>query len=175
MFMDFLIYRPSGLHSQMKKRAETRNVAAHLPPNLLNRLANYMDEAGRLKALWQRLAPMPLAGRSLPVRYEAGCLHLQTDSAAWATRLRQSQGELLARLRREPFFAKLESLHIRVVPAASDAIAPKTARAPAKTSLPTSAAELLRGAANDVKDPSLRESLRRLSEPPAPATPKRVR
>jgi hypothetical protein len=159
----------------MKKRSETRNAAAHLPPNLLNRLANYMDEAGRLKALWQRLAPMPLAARSLPVRYEAGCLYLQTDSAAWATRLRQGQGELLARLRREPFFAKLENLHVRVVPAASGVIASPTPRKSAKGCLPNGAAELLRGVADDVKDPALRESLRRLSDSPATGTPTRTR
>lgn len=159
----------------MKKRAETRNAAAHLPPNLLNRLANYMDEAGRLKALWQRLAPMPLAGRSLPVRYEAGCLYLQTDSAAWATRLRQGQGELLDRLRCEPFFAKLENLHVRVVPAASDAITLPTPRKPAKAHLPNGTAELLRGVADEVKDPALRESLRRLSEAPVKGAPPRTR
>jgi hypothetical protein len=160
---------------QLKKRAETRNIAAHLPPNLLNRLANYLDEADRLKALWQRLAPMPLAGRSLPVRYEAGCLHLQTDSAAWATRLRQSQAELLARLRREPFFAKLESLHVRVAPISTGTSAPSTAPQSGKARLSNGAAELLRGAADEVKDPALREALKRLSEAPATKTNTRSR
>jgi hypothetical protein len=137
-------------------------------------LANYLDEADRLKALWQRLAPMPLAGRSLPVRYEAGCLTLQTDSAAWATRLRQSQGELLARLRREPFFAKLESLHVRVVPAAG-AHAPSAAPKPGKARLSSGAAALLRGVADEVNDPALRDALKRLSEMPAAKAHTRTR
>jgi hypothetical protein len=159
----------------MKKGSPPRNIAAHLPPNLLNRLANHMDDADRLKALWRRLAPMPLAGHSQPVRYEAGCLYVQTASAAWATRLRQSQGDLVARLRREPFFAKIENLHVRVVPEESDTVAPSTTRKPAKASLPEGAAELLRGVADDVKDPALRESLKRLGNASPTGTSKRAR
>lgn len=150
----------------MNKDSKHGNIGAFLPSILLNRLANRLDEAGLLKSQWQRLLPMPLAGRCHPVRYEGGILQVQTSSAAWATRLRHGQDECLNRLRSDPFFAKLKSLQVRVAPAddgGSTAGNTVPSGAPVTHPLSDTTQQLLRGAADVVVDPVLRESLMRLS------------
>jgi hypothetical protein len=150
----------------MNKGRIPKNIGALLPSILLNRLDNRLGESDRLKSLWSRLIPLPLAARCLPVRYEGGCLYVQTESAAWASRLRHGQDDCLTRLRTEPYFASLKSLQIRVVPASAHDSMPKLPATQVKTaavSLSTTARQTLRSAAEAITDPALRESLLRLS------------
>lgn len=146
----------------MKRNCTPRNLGAFLPPELLKGLSLRMDEKTRLAALWRRYAPAGLADHVQPVSCTDGRLTLQTDSAAWASRVRHSQQTLLAQLRAEPGFQHLRELRIRVRPPQADKPAP--ARASKPTRLSAQGARCVASAADGIADPQLRAALRRLSD-----------
>lgn len=164
-----------SLHNAGVKRDSTpRNLGAFLPPELLKGLSVRMDETTRLAALWRRYAPAALADHVQPVSCTDGRLTLQTDSAAWASRVRHSQQTLLAQLRSEPGFQNLRELRIRVRPPQADA----PARANKPTRLSVLGARCVASAADGIDDPQLRAALKRLSDNVSgrgAATPKRGR
>ena len=146
----------------MKRDSTPRNLGAFLPPELLKGLSVRMDEKTRLAALWRRYAPAAVADHVQPVSCTDGRLTLQTDSAAWASRVRHSQQTLLAGLRAEPGFQHLRELRIRVRPPQSDA--PAAARATSPTRLSAQGARCVAAAADGIDDPQLRAALKRLSD-----------
>jgi hypothetical protein len=130
-----------------------------------------LGEAQRLQALWQRVLAPPLTGHTHPQHYQAGCLYIHADSPAWAARLRSQQSEIVKRLRAEPSLTSLDHLQIRVVPNDATKASHVTAAPVHRQTLAVSdqTAALLRGVAEEVKDPGLRESLMRLATRRAPA------
>jgi hypothetical protein len=155
--------RVRAKHNDCVKRDSTpRNLGAFLPPELLKGLSVRMDETTRLAALWRRYAPVALADHVQPVSCADGCLTLQTDSAAWASRVRHSQQTLLAQLRAEPGFQNLRELRIRVRPLQADT--PASPRADKPTRLSAQGARCVASAADSIEDPQLRAALKRLSD-----------
>jgi hypothetical protein len=150
-----------------------RNVGAFLPSAMARRLAVYLGEAGRLKTIWQQTVTPPLIHHSAPLSYTRGCLEIQVDSAAWASRVRQTQSALLSRIREIPGFQDLRELKIRVEPGAVAAAVPAKNDVPPATlpKPPAQTARLLRSLASGVDDPALRAALERLSETIAPGAP----
>jgi hypothetical protein len=176
--LDCLLFTAHGsLHNVAVKHDSTpRNLGAFLPPELLKGLSVRMDESTRLAALWRRYAPAALADHVQPVSCADGCLILQTDSAAWASRVRHSQQTLLTQLRSEPGFRNLRELRVRVRPPEADA--PVPARANKPTRLSAHGAHCVASAADGIEDPQLRAALKRLSDNlggRSAATPKRGR
>jgi hypothetical protein len=147
----------------MKDDPGPRGIAAFLPPALLNRLGGRLDELARLRHLWARHVPSALASHTHPLHYEAGCLYVRADSAAWATRLRHQQVELIRRLATERELGGLTGLRVRVTPAESAPVSPATPARKAPSRLPGEASALLRDVAADVSDPALRAALLRLA------------
>jgi hypothetical protein len=155
----------------MKRESRPRNLGAFLPVNVLNRVGVRLDEASRLTALWRRYAPAPLVEHVRPIRYATGVLTLDARSAAWASRLRHRQQELLAQLRAEPCFRALRALRIRVRPTAGS---PPPAAAPQPTRLSIQAAQHVSAAAQGIDDPQLRAALARLgADAASPAAPRK--
>ena len=144
----------------MKRESRPRNLGAFLPVGVLNRLSVRMDQESRLAALWRRHAPAPLVDHITAVNFTGGVLSLQAHSAAWASRARHQQRDLMARLRAEPCFQGLRELRIRVRPAEGKATssAPRTQ----PTRLSTQAAKLVTATAAGITDPDLPAALTRL-------------
>lgn len=146
-----------------------RGVGAFLPPTIARRMAVYLGESGRLKTIWHQTVTPPLIHHSAPLSYSRGCLEIQVDSAAWATRVRHTQSALIARLREIPGFQDLRELKVRIEPPAQAAsVVPTAAAARPLAKPPAQTARLLRSLAGDIDDPALRAALERLSETIAP-------
>jgi hypothetical protein len=141
-----------------------RTLGAFLPAAISRRLAAYLGEADRLKAVWQQCVSPPLVHHSLAVAHARGVLEVRVDSAAWATRLRLMQTELLARIRAVPGFETLHDLKVRIEPGAVVPPPEATAR-PAAGAVRRPAGgvgRLLTMLAADVGEPTLKTALERL-------------
>jgi len=87
-------------------------------------------------------------------------LVLQTDSPAWASRVRYEAPRLLEQLKQHPELARLDAVSVTIAPpAATPAKAPKR-----RKPLSDSARATLRAAADSVSDPALGIALRRLAD-----------
>ncbi len=132
--------------------------------DVLARLGIRLDEAATLQSLWLKHVQGPLAEHVCPVRYAQGVLSLQTDSPVWASRLRQYEPELIARLRREDYLRALRGLRVRVVPSR----AAQPSRSAAQRAVPKrpskQVAAAIRGTAENIADPVLRACLQRLAK-----------
>lgn len=141
-----------------------RRIGAFLTGGLSRAVAAYLDEMTRLRAAWQAQVPEPLASRARPVRISQGELHLHVDTPVWASRLRQQQLTLVARLSTDPCFRGVHSLRIKVIPPISsdDDRGPITAvrRGP----LSSATGRLLESVAAGIGHPLLRASLLRLAQ-----------
>lgn len=147
----------------MKDDPGPRGIAAFLPPVLLSRLGGRLDELARLRHVWARQVPAALASHTHPLHFEAGCLYVRADSAAWATRLRHQQADLVRRLSAERELSGLTNLRVRVTPPQSSPASPAVPARKAPSRLSGEACELLRDVAAEVSDPALRAALLRLA------------
>lgn len=138
-----------------------RDIGSFLPPALARRLSAYLDEESRLLAAWQLAVRPPLADHARPGNYSRGRLEVRVNSPAWASRLRQHQGELVRLMQAMPGLEGLRELLIRVVPKGQDRVPAAPASVPAARLAP-GAAPLLDSLAADVTDPQLRAALQRL-------------
>ena len=116
----------------------------------------------RLSALWHTLMPEPLAGHTRPVAYARGQLTLHAESAAWASRVRQQKQALCERLRREPFFASLVDINVRIVPPGAAEVFRPISKKNRTARFSPGAIELLRSTARSTRDPALAAALDRL-------------
>lgn len=129
--------------------------------------------AARLQSLDRQIGawlPEPLAEHVRVANVDPQRLVLQTDSPAWATRLRYLAPTLLEYLKQQPELAGLAHVQVRVWPAASGH-ADRRGQRPQFSRL---ASESLRAAAEGYSDTELRDALKRLSghvhPPPDPDT-----
>ena len=148
-----------------------KSVGTYLPGGLLQAMQAHLDEGSRLDCLWRAALRDRLAEHTRPVRYVDGELYVRADTSAWASRLRMSQGELLQRLKREPYFKQLRALHVRVAPL--DRIPPVSAPVARRTRISASAAQCIRAAAAQIRDPGLRAALDRLGDDAARRAPRK--
>jgi hypothetical protein len=130
-----------------------------------------LAHAARLESLSRQISawlPEPLAEHARVANVDPQRLVLQTDSPAWATRLRYLAPPLLAYLKQQPDLAGLLNVQVRIRPAASGT-ADRPGRRPQFSRL---ASESLQAAAEGHSDAELRDALIRLAEhvhpPPDP-------
>lgn len=144
-----------------------RSIAALLPPALVKRLHEHLDESARLASIWHQCVQSPLAEHARPGSLRHGSLEVIADSPAWASRLRQHQMELLRQLRQLPGFDELREVRVRVVPPSAKPAARRPAPTRGESRIPRAVRAQLERLAEDVSDPALRAALRRLGKTPA--------
>lgn len=103
--------------------------------------------------------PRPLQEHIVAVSYNNFTLHLHTDNAAWATRLRFKIPEILEIARNKCLLTKLQTIRIKVAPS-QDTLT--TTRKSCKLSTKTT--KLLEHTAQSIADPELRAVFIRLSK-----------
>lgn len=149
-------------------RKGPKNVGAHLPDAMRNRVGVHLDKVSNLLAHWKAHIGEPLASHSYPVSYERGRLSLRADTSAWASRVRHDHGKIIEQLKRDPYFHDLAELYVRVLPERAKARRePKPqieVQPPSRIS--SSAATLIKSVADGITDPALRRSLIRLAGAP---------
>jgi hypothetical protein len=149
-------------------RKGPKNVGAHLPDAVRNRVGVHLDKISNLLAHWKAQIGEPLASHSYPVSYQGGRLSLRADTSAWASRVRHDHGKIIEQLKRDPFFHDLAELYVRVLPERAAARRQReaqiTMQAPSRIS--ANAASLIQSVADGIADPMLRRSLIRLAGAP---------
>ncbi|HSH50038.1 MAG TPA: DUF721 domain-containing protein [Halomonas sp.] len=106
----------------------------------------------------RRQLPSELADHLFVGGFHRGRLTLITDRAVWLTRLRYEQPRLLELVRQYPGFEAITGFELKVRP-----VRPPTTPPHQPRHLPAEAADELSSCADDVKDPGLRDALRRLA------------
>jgi len=141
-----------------------RSIAALLPPALVKRLHEHLDESARLASIWHECVKPPLSDHARPGSYRHGSLDVIADGPVWASRLRQNQMDLLRQLRRLGGFEDLCEVRVRVVPPSGRPAAERGKSALGESRIPCAVREQLSGLADDVHDPALRQALLRLGK-----------
>lgn len=126
----------------------------------LGRLLAQMGVLERATRLMRAQLGEPLGSHCVAANIKDGALVVQTDSAAWAAKLRFQVGALLQRLNGTAEFAGLRSVRVRVSPAA----VPRPPAARARPRISKQAATLLESVAQGTEDEELRAVLLRLSK-----------
>lgn len=137
-----------------RKRPTLKSCLASPSPEL-SRLLGRVQELERLTRLVQSLLPESLRPHCRVASVRGTTLVLQTDSPAWATKLRLT-GPSLARALQS---ANVRQIEIKIQPVSGPR--PVPARHPARMSKNT--ATLLLQLADTMTDPKLRDALHRLS------------
>ena len=153
-------------------RKGPKNVGAHLPDTMRNRVGVHLDKVSNLLAHWKAHVGGPLASHSYPVSYERGRLSLRADTSAWASRVRHDHGAIIEQLKRDPFFHDLTELYVRVLPERAKARREDKQEEKQEievlppSRISSSAASLIKSVADGITDPALRRSLIRLAGAP---------
>lgn len=161
------------LHEADSSMTGTRlkNVGAYLPSEALDRITDRLDS---LPTRWKSHVSEPLASHSYPVNYADGRLSVRADTPVWASRLRQSQQEIMNQLRNDSFFTDLRELQVRVLPERSGVSMSGEIGEPRPPSrIPEHAAQLIKSVADGITDPALRNSLARLASASGRHTPQK--
>ncbi len=120
-----------------------------------------IEQAHRLQAidiLLPACIPGELVAHVRTANWRNDRLVLQTDSAAWATRLRYLLPQLQRCLQQHPQLAELQQIDLRVAPQERPANP-----APQPACLSTSSAHIIDTGAETIADPALRAALKRLA------------
>lgn len=126
----------------------------------LSPLIKHVDELLILQDQLNNLLESPLVEHCRVCNYSDDTLSLQTDSPAWAARLRYKIPEILVYFRDNCLFTSLKTIRIRVRPDDSTAQT-NTGR---KIHLSVATATLLKQIADNIDDSELRKSLYQLAE-----------
>ncbi len=144
----------------MQKKTRPASVAEILsrPSGPLRTLYSRSLDTEKLQEKLQAHLPGTLREHIVAVSYHNSTLHLYTDNAAWATRLRFQRAEILSLARDECLLTDLQGIRIRIAPTQDP---PSTARRSCRLS--ANSARLLEDTARAIADPALRAALLRLS------------
>ena len=124
-------------------------------------LAQSLRHARRLQALDRAFAQLiepSLQPHCQVANLRDGCLVVQVDAPAWATRLRFDQQRILKQLRKKGITSQIAKLSIQVKPAVGNRQRPPRPRKPLEQRARQQATEQLQ----QVSDPELRRRLIRL-------------
>ena len=126
----------------------------------LQRLLPHAETLSQLQSLVHRyLAPAAREQVQLG-NYEQGVLPLVLADAAWATRLRYQQEQLVRQLAQHPEFAGLQRIRLKIRPTATTTDEDDNAE---RRYLSGAASEHIRHYADAIEDPQLRAALQRLA------------
>lgn len=126
----------------------------------LKQLADRAAQFGALDRVLRTAVGEPLAGHVRLAAVRDGCVVVQAESSAWASRLRFAAPAVLRALGAEPGFENVRSLRVRTRMDAAPA-APET---PRRARMSAEAAAGLESNAASVADESVRAALLRLAE-----------
>ena len=128
--------------------------------NSLQRLLRQAETLSQLQSLVHRYLA-PAAREQLQLgNYEQGVLTLVLADAAWATRLRYQQEQLVRQLAQHAEFASLQRIRLKIRPPAGVADADDGTE---RRYLSGTASEHIRHYADSIDDPQLRAALQRLA------------
>lgn len=125
-------------------------------------IAHLVHRAAALKSLQERLLNQlaaPLSDHVTVANYDDQVLIIQTDSPAWAARLRFHIPELLKLAQEKCGLPSIQTIRIKV-----DATRREREPLSRAVTLPAEASNILRECAQSIDDPALRDSLLRLSK-----------
>ena len=144
-------------------RNTPRKLGSYFSPATLQGMGMPRDlrSLPEIVAVWSQIVGAPLAEHVVPARYHDGCLSLRADSPVWASRIRQQQADIIARLHTSPVLRQLTMLKVRVEPLHQER--PRAARKPVVHYPSKGTVTLLEQVANDIADPDLRAALQRLA------------
>jgi predicted nucleic acid-binding Zn ribbon protein len=117
------------------------------------------DTLGTIRDAWRKVASSPLADHSQPVHLRSGRLLIETDSPAWANKIRNQEKGIIEQLNRRIAPILVNALRIRVLPAQMASPPPQSE--PARRSPETR--RLIESGAEQLSDPALKEAMRRLA------------
>lgn len=103
--------------------------------------------------------PAPLNEHITIANYYSNTLIIQTDSSAWAAKLRFKIPELLTILKNKCGLSELKTIRIKVSVSDTDRTSPEK-----KLILSNQSSNFLRNIANTISDPDLRQSLLKISK-----------
>lgn len=138
---------PDEINSILARRSDTVSALYHHALKLI-------ELQNRLRAL----LPAPLGDHVTVANSRNGILTIQTDSAAWAARLRFEVPAILGNLNEADPAAAIETIRVKVRP--PEHTPPPAAQKPAMSD---NTARFLRDVAESLSEPELRDSLLRLS------------
>ncbi len=135
-----------------------------LPGDLLQCYRSHHQVQTAWQSVWRQCIATPLSVHTYPVRFERGRLTVHADAAVWASQLRHQLKRLQQSLQKQPLFADLNEIQVRVRPPATALTPAQAQESPPRPVLSAPARQLLRKLADSVQDPDLSRSLKRLSE-----------
>ncbi|GMR21415.1 MAG: hypothetical protein BMS9Abin36_2015 [Gammaproteobacteria bacterium] len=147
----------------MSKPKNGPAISNFLPDRLIKTIRQKAGTDALLGSCWQREVSAPLNEHTRPIRFEQGVLVVETESSAWASRLRFEIPSWVAHLQRFPEFEGLHEIKVKVIPKNSP-IKPSTSSAIRETRISDSSASLIRKVAAGMEDDELRRALERLGD-----------
>ena len=129
------------------------------PQGILGFIQKKVSELKKINQLWQIEVSADLVQHSRVANFREGCLVIEVDSAAWATRLRYLIPDLNKNLVKNPLLNTLKHIEWYIQPN----FYPCTEKKPLMPALTTASSQLLQIAAENIKIKSLQTALTRLS------------
>lgn len=129
------------------------------PQSILGFIQKKVLQLNQLNDLWQKNWP-ELAQHSRIANFREGCLVIEVDNAAWATRLRYLIPDLTRKLVKQSALNSLKHIEWYIQPH-SPTVSPRNRLAPV---LSDHSAQLLKNTALSIRMKQLQEALIRLSE-----------
>jgi hypothetical protein len=123
-----------------------------------NHLVKHARELASLNLQLQKHLPDSLGKHCQLANYRSNTLVIQSESAAWASKLRYLLPQLRRELSQYTAFSGLKDIHIRVVATATE---PREKPSPPRLS--KQSAQLLEQAAASISDPGLGKALAQLA------------
>lgn len=131
------------------------------PESVLGFIQKKVTQLTKLNQLWHVSIAADIAEHSRVANYRDGCLIIELDSAAWATRLRYILPEITPKLLIHPDLQDLSDIEWYIQPHFYSAAIQRNKVSPV---LSNASAQLLKNAAGNIKVKSLQEALLRVSE-----------
>ena len=128
----------------------------------LSQIINKVKTLQKCNHLFKDYLDTELATHCEIANLNDNCLIVNVDSAAWLTRLRYLQHELLVKLRQDPVFSQVDLIRWHVQPKHYDGTTNSVSTA--KLSMSHGSAHLLASTAASIENPALRDALLRLAQ-----------
>lgn len=135
------------------------NILQQDPLSILGFIQKKVQELKKINQLWQKEISPDLSQHSCVANFREGCLIIELDSAAWATRLRYLIPDLTKKLMHDPLLNSLKQIDWYIQP--NFYLSPvKKALTP---NLTTENSQLLKITAENIKVKALQDALKRLA------------
>src|SRR5436190_655722 len=137
------------------------NILQQDPASVLAFIQNKVQQLIKLNQIWQVVIPSELNEHTRVANFRDGCLIIECDSAAWATRLRYLLPDIKQKLLNCPDLHNLVQIEWSIQP---EFHIQNTQLKQLPLTLSSHNAELLKNAADTIPIKSLQEALLRIAE-----------